>query len=185
MAQEFHRQHIECVLNETLLRANLTVADVDAIAVTTRPGLLLSLVIGVRFAKHLARTHQKPLIPIHHMEAHALMARLEYPHQLNFPFLCLLASGGHCMLVLVRNVTDFCLLGEAIDGAPGECFDKIVRMMGLLNLPQYSGKSGGHAIESEASTATNANRFDFPSPLSDSRCCQFSFAGLKKITKSP
>lgn len=74
---------------------------------------------------------------------------------------------------------DFYLLGESIDGAPGECFDKIAREMGLLNLPQYSGKSGGHAIEMEATKATDPNRFEFSSPLSDSRCCQFSFSGLK------
>lgn len=79
MAQEFHRQHIECVVNEALSVANLNVADdVDAIAVTNRPGILLSLIIGVRYAKHLARKYKKPLIPVHHMKAHALMARLEY-----------------------------------------------------------------------------------------------------------
>lgn len=179
MAHEFHRQHIECVVREALSMANLSVVNLDAIAVTSRPGILLSLVIGIRYAKHLARKHRKPLIPVHHMEAHALMARLEYPNELKFPFLCLLASGGHCMLAFVRNVTDFCLLGEAIDGSPGECFDKIARMMGLLNLPEYSGKSGGYAIELEASKATNPNRFTFPSPLSNSRCCKFSFSGLK------
>lgn len=159
--------------------ANLSVDNVDAIAVTSRPGLLLSLVIGIRYAKHLARKYKKPLIPVHHMEAHALMARMEYPYDLKFPFLCLLASGGHCILTFVRNVTDFCIIGETTDGSPGECFDKIARTMGLLNLSQYSGKSGGHAIESEASKATNPNRFEFSSPLSDSRCCQFSFSGLK------
>lgn len=179
MAQEFHRQHIECVVQEALSMANLLVDDLDAIAVTSRPGILMSLTIGVRYAKHLARKHKKPLIPVHHMEAHALMARLKYPQDLKFPFLCLLASGGHCLLTFVRNVTDFSLLGEAIDGSPGECFDKIARTMGLLNLVQYSGKSGGYAIESEASNATNPNRFTFTPPLSDNRCCQFSFAGLK------
>lgn len=181
MAHEFHRQNIECVVQETLSMANLSVDNLDAIAVTSRPGILMSLVIGVRYAKHLARKYKKPLIPVHHMEAHALMARLEYPNDLEFPFLCLLASGGHCILAFVRNVMDFCLLGEAIDGSPGECFDKVARMMGLLNLPQYSGKSGGYAIELEASKATNPTHFAFSPPLSDSRCCQFSFSGLKSM----
>lgn len=182
MAQEFHRQHIECVVQESLFRANLTVADLDAIAVTSRPGILMSLVIGVRYAKHLARKYKKPLIPVHHMEAHALMARLENMDDLKFPFLCLLASGGHCQLTFVQSVSDFYLLGESIDGAPGETLDKIAREMGLLNSPQYKGKSGGYAIELEASKATNPNRFAFSSPLSHSRCCQFSFSGLKTAT---
>lgn len=179
IAQEFHRQHIELVVAESLAKANLSVNDVDAIAVTNRPGLLMSLVIGVRYAKYLARTYSKPLIPIHHMEAHALTARLEYKTELSFPFLCLLASGGHCILALVKNVNEFHLLGDGLDGSPGECFDKIARCIGLMNQPQYINISGGHAIELEAYKATNANRFPFPSPLSVNRNCHFSFSGLK------
>lgn len=178
IAQEFHREHIESVVNEAFSKANLTVNDVDAIAVTTRPGLLLSLTIGLRYGKHLARKYKKPLIPIHHMEAHALTARMEHK-ELAYPFLCLLASGGHCLLALVKNVDDFCLLGESVDGSPGECFDKVARQIGLLKLPHYSGCSGGQAIELEAYKATNANRFSFPMPKSAHRNCQFSFSGLK------
>ncbi|XP_055325688.1 probable tRNA N6-adenosine threonylcarbamoyltransferase, mitochondrial [Sitodiplosis mosellana] len=179
IAQEFHRKHIEPVVTESLSRANLSVNDVDAIAVASRPGLTMSLVVGVRYAKHLARKYRKPLIPIHHMEAHALMARLENQSKLNFPFLCLLASGGHCLLAMVKSVNDFSLLGEATDGSPGECFDKAARVIGLTNLPEYSESSGGRAIELEAYKATNADRFVFPSPLNDGRNCQFSFSGLK------
>lgn len=163
----------------SLSKANLSVKDVDAIAVSNRPGLLMSLLIGVRYAKHLSREYKKPLIPIHHMEAHALTARLEYPNEVTFPFLCLLASGGHCLLALVKNVNEFYLLGDGKDGSPGECFDKIARSIGLMNLPQYSNSSGGLAIELEAYKATNADRFVFPSPLSVNRNCDFSFAGLK------
>lgn len=179
MAQEFHREHIESVVAESLSKANLAVSDVDAIAVTTRPGLLMSLQIGVRYAKHLCRKYKKPMIPIHHMEAHALTARMENPAQLQFPFLCLLASGGHCLLAFVRNVNEFCLLGDGPDGSPGECFDKTARMIGLMNLPEYMDCSGGRAIELEAYKATDANRYVFPSPMSMSRDCQFSFSGLK------
>lgn len=179
MAQEFHRRHIESVVAESLSKANMSVSDVDAIAVSNRPGLLMSLVVGVRYAKHLARKYNKPLIPIHHMEAHALAARLEHPAELKFPFLCLLASGGHCILTLVKNVNEFYLLGDAIDGSPGECFDKIARSIGLMNLPQYNKSSGGLAIELEACKATDPNRFTFPSPLSTNRNCDFSFSGLK------
>lgn len=179
MAQEFHRMQIESVVSESLAKANLTVSDLDAIAVTTRPGLLMSLVIGMRYAKHLCRKYKKPLIPIHHMEAHALTARLENSTNLKFPFVCLLASGGHCLLAYVKNVNEFYLLGDAPDGSPGECFDKTARMMGLMNLPEYSDCSGGRAIELEAYKATNVDRYTFPSPMSMSRDCQFSFSGLK------
>lgn len=177
IAQEFHRQNIESVVNESLSNANLHINDVDAIAVTNRPGLVMSLVIGVRYAKYLSRKYSKPLIPIHHMEAHALTARIEHP-ELSFPFLCLLASGGHCLLVFVKNINEFSLLGSN-DGSPGECFDKIARSIGLMNLPEYSRCSGGRAIELEAYKSTNANRFVFPSPLSMKRNCHFSFSGLK------
>lgn len=179
MAQEFHREHIESVVAESLSKANLAVSDVDAIAVTTRPGLLMSLQIGVRYAKHLCRKYKKPMIPIHHMEAHALTARMENLAQLQFPFLCLLASGGHCLLAFVRSVNEFCLLGDGPDGSPGECFDKTARLIGLMNLPEYIDCSGGRAIELEAYKATDANRLVFPSPMSMRRDCQFSFSGLK------
>lgn len=163
-------------------KANLSINDVDAIAVTSRPGILLSLTVGIRYAKHLSRKYKKPLIPIHHMEAHALTARLENQPALDFPFLCLLMSGGHCLLALVKDVTDFNLLGESVDTPPGECFDKAARMIGLLNLPEYSSVSGGRAIELEAYKSKNAERFNFPHPMSTYRDCQFSFSGFKSMT---
>lgn len=179
MAQEFHRQHIELVVAESLANAKLTINDVDAIAVTTRPGIRMSLMIGVRYAKHLARKYNKPLIPIHHMEAHALTARLEHGVNLQYPFLCLLASGGHCLLTMVKSVDEFCLLGEGSDGSPGECFDKVARATGLMRHSQYGDISGGRAIELEAYKATNVDRFNFPSPYLTNRNCNFSFSGLK------
>lgn len=156
-------------------------ADIDAIAVTTRPGLTLSLLVGTRYAKHLARTHSKPLIPIHHMEAHALTARAD--QRVHYPFLCLLASGGHCLLTVVRGVEHFQLLGESLDDAPGEAFDKIARRMKLRNLPAYEWLSGGQAIETAATHSKNPDRFQFPLPLARQRNCLFSFAGLKNTAK--
>lgn len=167
------------MVSESLLQANVSIENVDAIAVTTQPGILMSLVVGLRYAKHLARKYKKPLIPIHHMEAHALTARMEHRSDLGFPFLCLLASGGHCLLAIVKDVNDFSLLGDGPDGSPGECFDKVARLIGLLNLPEYTGTSGGRAIELEAYKSTNADRFTFPSPSAGARNCQFSFSGLK------
>lgn len=137
-----------------------------------------SLLIGLRYAKHLARTYSKPLIPIHHMEAHALTVRLENP-ELNFPYLCLLASGGHCQLALVKNVNEFILLGESLDSAPGSCFDRVARCLRLQVLPEYRNFHGGRAIEAVAYKAKNANRFGFNLPLMYQRNCQFSFDGLR------
>lgn len=141
-------------------------------------GIERCLIIGIRYAKHLARKYAKPIIPIHHMEAHALTARMEEP-DLQFPFLCLLASGGHCQLTLVKNVTEFILLGESIDSAPGSCMDRIARALRLQLLPEYQGLNGGHAIELAALKSKNPDRYFFNVPLIDQRNCQFSFAGLR------
>lgn len=115
------------------------------------------------------------------MEAHALTARIN--NDVPFPFLCLLASGGHCILTLVNGVQEFYMLGEAVDNAPGEAFDKIARRMKLRNLPEYEWMSGGQAIEKAASKATNANQFQFALPLSRSKDCQFSFCGLMNTAR--
>lgn len=155
----------------------MTIDDIDAIAVTNRPGMALSLLVGLRYAKYLSRKYSKPIIPIHHMQAHALAARAE--HSIEFPFLCLLASGGHCLLTFVSSPNEFQILGEALDDAPGECLDKVARELQLRNLPQFSQKSGGAAIELAAKTSTHPGRYKFVLPLMRERNCQFSFSGLK------
>nr|XP_029729114.1 probable tRNA N6-adenosine threonylcarbamoyltransferase, mitochondrial [Aedes albopictus] len=177
VAQDFHRLHIDNVVQKAFKRSNLDCLQIDAIAVTNRPGLPLSLLVGLRYAKYLARKYQKPIMPIHHMEAHALMARMT--HKVPFPFLCILVSGGHSLLTLVKSTSQFYLLGETLDDAPGEAFDKIARRLKLRNLPQYAWLSGGRAIEQAAMLSNNPRRYDFPLPLSHYRDCQFSFAGLK------
>lgn len=181
IAQDLHRKNIERVVADCLATSNLTVSDLDAIAVTNRPGLTLSLLVGLRYAKHLARSHSKPLIPIHHMEAHATMARISQP--VKYPFLCLLASGGHCLLTFVRGPNDFLLLGESLDDAPGEAFDKVSRRLKLRNIPHFEWVSGGQAIEMAAREAIDPDRFEFPLPLARQRNCQFSFAGLKNTAR--
>lgn len=168
-------------MTDSFTKANLTPNDIDAIAVTNRPGLSLSLHIGVRYAKHLSRTYCKPLIPIHHMEAHALTVRLS--NSVDYPFLCLLASGGHCILTLVHNVNKFELLGQTMDDAPGEAFDKTARQLRLRNLAQFEAMNGGAAIELAARKSTNPKQFDFPLPLARQRSCEFSFTGLKNAAK--
>ncbi|XP_049866394.1 tRNA N6-adenosine threonylcarbamoyltransferase, mitochondrial-like [Pectinophora gossypiella] len=177
VAHDLHRENIEAAVTGALKKANFTMNDVDAIAVTTRPGLLISLQVGVMYAKFLSRTHQKPLIPVHHMEAHALVARMY--HEIPFPFLALLISGGHCLVSVVKDVNDFLLLGKSLDNAPGEVMDKVARRMKLRNIPEYSQVSGGQAIELAATYAKNPGMFEFPLPLVRSRDCDFSFSGLK------
>lgn len=177
VAQDLHRLHIEPTVKKTLEKASLTMDNISAIAVTLRPGLPLSLAVGMKYAKHLARHHNKPIIPIHHMEAHALAARMH--HQIEFPFLVLLISGGHCLLAVVEDINHFKLLGESMDIAPGEMFDKIARRMKLKNIPEYSKISGGEAIEQAATKATNPHIFKLPLPLVEYKDCNFSFNGLK------
>lgn len=140
-------------------------------------GLPLSLLVGLRFARYVGRKLQKPLIPVHHMKAHALQARMEY--DIPFPFLCLLISGGHSQLCFVQNADEFLLLGESLDDAPGEAFDKIARRLRLYINPKYSKWNGGQIVEDAAINAKNPNAFEFPLPLARMRDCNFSFAGIK------
>ncbi|XP_046543221.1 probable tRNA N6-adenosine threonylcarbamoyltransferase, mitochondrial isoform X2 [Haliotis rubra] len=158
----------------------MTVHDVDAVAVTVEPGLALCLKVGLDHAKSLVRLSGKPLIPIHHMQAHALTARMT--DRVDFPFLVLLISGGHCLLTVARDVADFVLLGESLDDAPGEAFDKIARQLNLKNLPQFTSVSGGVAIETMASQG-DPKSFDLPLMLTQVRTCDFSFSGLKSQAK--
>lgn len=177
VAHELHRDNIEKAVAEALDKASKTLTDIDAIAVTTKPGLLVSLQVGVKYARHLAKIYNKPLIPVHHMEAHALVARMY--NDLTFPFLVLLISGGHCLLTLVRDVEEFILLGKGLDNAPGEVLDKVARRMKLKNIPEYSKVSGGRAVELAAQKAKTLDLFEFTLPLLKYRDCNFSFSGLK------
>lgn len=177
VAHDLHRDNIEVVATEALNKAKLTMEDVDAIAVTTRPGLLVSLQVGVKYSRYLSRIYQKRLLPVHHMEAHALVARMFY--DVPYPFLVLLISGGHCLLAVVRNTNDFLLLGQSLDNAPGEVMDKAARRMKLRNMSEYSKVSGGRAIELAAVKSKKREIFQFTIPLMRNRDCNFSFSGLK------
>lgn len=182
IAQDGHRLHIDRVVKECLEQARIKPEELDAIAVTNRPGLAMSLSVGVRYAKHLSRKYQKPLIPIHHMEAHALAAKIE--HDVPYPFLCLLISGGHSLLAFVNGVDDFRLLGESIDDAPGEAFDKIARRLKMRNIPAFEKKNGGQAIEEAARLCKEpTDKYKFPLMMTRYRDCQFSYAGMKNVAK--
>lgn len=177
LAHELHRQNIEKAVKDTLCSAHLNIQDIDAVAVTTKPGLLISLQVGVKYARFIAKKYQKPLIPIHHMEAHALLARMY--SDIPFPFIVLLLSGGHCLLSVANDVDDFLLIGKCLDNSPGEMFDKAARRMKLKNIAEYSEMPGGKAIETAAKYSKNPNLFKFTVPLLRHRDCNFSFSGLK------
>ena len=126
--------------------------------------------------RYLCMKHRLPLIPVHHMEAHALTARMERPH-LAFPFLVLLISGGHCLLAHCRDIDQFTLLGSSIDDSPGEALDKCARMLGLHHMPQFRHMSGGAAIEVLARSSHSPRLMSVP--MRGYRDCRFSFAGVK------
>lgn len=123
VAQKHHKQNIERVVQEALDRSGVDPSQLAAVATTVKPGLALSLGIGLEFSQRFVRRHDKPFIPIHHMEAHALTVRMLHP--VNFPFLVLLVSGGHSLLAVARGVDDFLLLGHTLDEAPGDTLDKV------------------------------------------------------------
>lgn len=166
------RAHVEAILpviSEALTGASCSLAEVDAIAVTNRPGLVGALSVGVTAAKALAFSLDKPLLGIHHLEGH-LMSPLATDPSLPFPHLCLIVSGGHTELVRVDAWGQTTILGQTIDDAAGEAFDKSARLLGL-------GYPGGFAIQEAAKTGDPA-RYKLPKGLSGDTL-NFSFSGLK------
>ncbi|XP_072301401.1 tRNA N6-adenosine threonylcarbamoyltransferase, mitochondrial [Eucyclogobius newberryi] len=176
VARQLHSEHIERVVNEALALGGVAPRQLAAVATTVKPGLALSLGIGLDFSLRFVRAHRKPFIPIHHMEAHALTARMT--ERLDFPFLVLLISGGHALVAVARGVDDFLLLGHSLDEAPGDTLDKIARRLSLPKHPLCSSLSGGQAMEVLARTGDRA-RFKFTTPMGQTLDCNFSFAGLR------
>ncbi|TGZ61346.1 hypothetical protein CRM22_008033 [Opisthorchis felineus] len=181
VAREFHRTAIDHLTSSTLANSGVGWKDIDGIAVTVKPGMPMSLKVGVTYAKQLAELYRIPLIPIHHMEAHALTAMLTYP-SLTFPYLVLLLSGGHALLALARGLEDFTLLGTALDASPGEVLDKLARRLKLSRLGDFrlNSVSGGRAVELLAAEhKATSPLFEIPLPRSQSRDCDFSFSGIQ------
>ncbi|KAF0304512.1 putative tRNA N6-adenosine threonylcarbamoyltransferase, mitochondrial [Amphibalanus amphitrite] len=177
IARDLHAQNIGAAAERALRDAGVSLTELDAVAVTVRPGLSLSLLVGLRHARLLARQASLPLIPVHHMRAHALTVRMAAP-EVAFPFLTLLISGGHCLLAVAQAPDRFLLLGASRDDAPGEALDKAARRLKLRNLPECATLAGGRAVELLAARG-DPHAFEFPLPLSQYRDCSFSFAGLK------
>lgn len=168
IASRSHLEKISFIIQKALTAAGIDRADIDVIAVTNKPGLSGSLLIGVSFAKALAWALQKPLIGIDHLEGHIFSSFLE--HSVPFPHICLTASGGHTALYKVHNFGDFELLGETLDDAAGEAFDKVAKMVGL-------GYPGGPIIEQYARKVDFQDFCNYPRSLPKS--FDFSFSGLK------
>ncbi|MCA0995315.1 tRNA (adenosine(37)-N6)-threonylcarbamoyltransferase complex transferase subunit TsaD [Alloyangia pacifica] len=169
IAARAHAEKLDLAVEQALVQAGVPVGELDAIAVTSGPGLIGGVLSGVMMAKGIAAATGKPLIGVNHLAGHALTPRLT--DDLAYPYLMLLVSGGHCQFLVVRGPQEFTRLGGTIDDAPGEAFDKTARLLGL---PQ----PGGPSVEEEAQKG-DEKRFRFPRPLLDREGCDLSFSGLK------
>lgn len=170
LASRDHIKRVLPLLNEVLQQAGAQRQDIDAVAYTAGPGLVGALLVGAAIGRSLAWALQVPAVAVHHMEGHLLAPLLEDPAP-EFPFIALLVSGGHTLLVDVKGLGDYHILGESLDDAAGEAFDKTAK---LLNL----GYPGGPALARLAEQG-DPQRFRFPRPMTDRPGLDFSFSGLK------
>ena len=174
IAARSHMEYLPDLLSDALNEANLNLYQIDAIAVTGGPGLIGGVIVGVMFAKAIASACKKPFIAVNHLEGHALTVRLT--HDVDFPYLLLLLSGGHCQILFVEGVGKYKLLGSTLDDAIGESFDKVSKMLGL-------GYPGGPKVEKMAMKG-DPNSYLFPKPLLNRNNCDFSFSGLKTAVRN-
>lgn len=170
IASRRHCENILGVVAQALDEADVTLDDIDAVAVTYAPGLIGALLVGVSFAKGLALSLNKPLVPVHHIAGHIATNYLSHP-QLEPPYLCLVASGGHSHIIEVLSYTKFRVIGRTRDDAAGECFDKCARAMGF----PYPG---GVHIDNAAQSG-DSSEFKLPHPVVAGNEFDFSFSGLK------
>ena len=167
------RKHIEAIYglaDQALQQAELTRDDIDAVAVTYAPGLIGAVLVGVNFAKAAAMAMNKPLIPVHHIRGHIAANYIAYP-ELKPPFLCLVVSGGHTMIIEVKDYTDMNILGTTLDDAAGECFDKVGRVLGM----PYPG---GAAVD-KAARQGDETKYNLPRSKPGQNPYDMSFSGLK------
>ena len=169
IASRRHAESISQVADKALADAGLTIADIDAVAVTFAPGLICAVLVGVNFAKGLAYSAGKPLVPVHHLRGHIAANYLTHP-ELQPPFLCLVASGGHSHIVMVEDWCRYRVLGRTVDDAAGEAFDKVARTLGL---PYPGGPS-----VSQAARSGDPHAYKLPVPHVEGKY-NVSFSGLK------
>ncbi|VEI21314.1 t(6)A37 threonylcarbamoyladenosine biosynthesis protein [Serratia plymuthica] len=170
LASRDHVRKTVPLIQAALKEANLTAADIDGVAYTAGPGLVGALLVGATIGRALAFAWNVPAVPVHHMEGHLLAPMLE-DNPPAFPFVALLVSGGHTQLISVTGIGQYELLGESIDDAAGEAFDKTAKLLGL----DYPG---GPMLSKMAQQGV-AGRFTFPRPMTDRPGLDFSFSGLK------
>ena len=184
LAARAHILAIDEVINLALSRACKTLADIDVIAATAGPGLIGGVLVGWMAATGMAQATGKPLVAVNHLEGHALVPRLcattaddtRANVDVEFPYLLMLASGGHCQILLVRGVGQYELIGQTLDDSAGEAFDKVAKMLGL-------GYPGGPIVDAHAKLG-DPRAFDFPRPLCDKPGCDFSFSGIKTAARA-
>lgn len=179
IARRAHKEQIDGVIKESLKRSDNSFKDIDYIAVTYGPGLAIALEVGITKAKELAFKYTKPIVAVNHMEAHLLSSfavnskgNHPKPPKTEFPSLGLVVSGGHTDMVSIKNFGDYKLLGQTLDDAAGEAFDKVAKMLDL-------GYPGGPIISEFAKKGKNTGRFELPVPMQNSGDLNFSYSGLK------
>ena len=173
IAARAHSERLDFCTKKALTEASTDIEDISLISVSAGPGLVGGLLSGIMFAKGLAKGLDCPVLGINHLAAHCLSVKMI--HDIDFPYLTLLASGGHCQFLIVEGFDKFLRLGSTIDDAPGECFDKVAASLGL-------GYPGGPEIEKH-SLKGNKNRFPFTKPMIDRMDSNMSFSGLKTAVK--
>lgn len=173
IAARAHLEHVDRLVAEAMAQAGIGFDQLDAVAATGGPGLIGGVMVGVMTAKAIALAANKPFLAVNHLEGHALTARLT--HDIPFPYLLLLASGGHCQLLAVLGVGRYRRLGTTIDDAAGEAFDKVAKMVGL-------GYPGGPQVQAWADKG-DPTRFALPRPMKGKPGCDFSFSGLKNAVR--
>jgi N6-L-threonylcarbamoyladenine synthase len=180
LASREHEKTLNFLVKKTLSEANINLKKIDAFAATTGPGLLGGLLIGSNYAKTLSLANNKPFLSVNHLQGHILITRMN--QKIRFPFLSLLLSGGHTQLLVVKAYNKFEIIGETLDDALGEAFDKTAKLLGY-------GYPGGPIIEKLALKEKSKNFFKLPKPLLNSKNLDFSFSGLKtsirKIAEKP
>ncbi len=169
IAARAHLENIDVMVARAMKKAGVGFAELDGVAVTGGPGLIGGVLVGVMCAKAISYVHNLPFLAINHLEGHALSARL--CSDVDFPYLLLLVSGGHCQLLIVEGVGRHRRLGTTLDDALGEALDKTAKILGL-------GFPGGPCVE-KAALDGDENRFDLPRPMKGRKGCHFSFSGLK------
>ena len=183
LAARAHILAIDEVIKQTLQNAGKSIDDIDVIAATAGPGLIGGVLVGWMAATGIAQSTGKPLVAVNHLEGHALVPRLhaasasggDEKTSVEFPYLLMLASGGHCQILLVRGVGQYELIGQTLDDSAGEAFDKVAKMLGL-------GYPGGPIVDKRAALG-DPHTFDFPRPLCDKPGCNFSFSGIKTAAR--